>query len=736
MCLFHETPPQEQFRFLVPFIREGLCRNERVLLLLEGRGSEQLLEHLSAGGMNVRGEMASGRLATWNVKDRRSTGESGTREKIQKLGQAITAASAEQLGGIRVVIEATWILGRETPAKDFEEWKRFVNRSTMTGFPCKLLSIYSRHRLSAEVILGAIRTHPAILLGDEFRSNPFFDAPLWMAPSESGSVIGEPDVEARVDWLFSRLGQWRETESRAVRRLAAIVESSDDAIVSKDLNGIIQSWNRGAEQIFGYSPDEVTGKHISILIPPERYDEESDILRRIRRGERIEHYETIRRRKDGSLLNISLSVSPIHDSSGQVIGASKIARDITPRKRAEQQQDAIHTLIALINRSQSLPEIFEGALDAVCRCMRTSRSAILLFDESERMRFRGWRGLSDGYRRGVEGHSPWRIDDTDARPIWIEDIENSDLSADLLQTIRSEAIRALVFVPIRYDRRLLGKFMVYFETPQNFSAAELRPLETIATQVAFGIERRRSGEALEHLINQRTASLREAIAQMEEFSYSVSHDLRAPIRAMQGYAQTVIEDYGNHLDATGREYLQRVVSSAGRMDRLVQDILTYSRLSRREIELRPVSLGKVIQEVVQQYSGAHSAGAQIEVDSPLATVNGHETWLSQAVSNLLTNALKFVRPGTRPRIHIWNEQRNGHIRLWVEDNGIGIRPEHQSRLFGLFERIHPEKEYEGTGIGLAIVRRALERMGGSVGVESDGTHGSRFWIELPAANDP
>jgi len=220
---------------------------------------------------------------------------------------------------------------------------------------------------------------------------------------------------------------------------------------------------------------------------------------------------------------------------------------------------------------------------------------------------------------------------------------------------------------------------------------------------------------------------------MEEFSYSISHDLRAPVRAMQGYARAVLDDYGARLDDTARSYLERIVRGGTRMDRLIQNVLTYSRLSRREIQLHPVALDKLVHEIVNQYPEMQAARAGITIRGRLPPVMGHDASLSQAISNLLNNAIKFVPPGTFPEIRLWTEQNNGHVRLWIEDNGIGIRPEYQHRLFSLFERIHPESKYEGTGIGLAIVRKAVERMNGKVGLASDGFTGSRFWIELPAA---
>lgn len=390
--------------------------------------------------------------------------------------------------------------------------------------------------------------------------------------------------------IGSQIGQFlgRKRIERMNQHFASMIEFSDDAIISKDLNGIVTSWNSGARRIFGYSEEEMVGKPIVLLIPEDRADEEPGILRRIRQGERVDHYETVRRRKDGSLVDISLTISPIRDSSGTIIGASKIARDISERKKAYK---------ALQEAKEQLVEVNDG---------------------------------------------------------------------------------------------------------------------------------------LEKRVQERTASLREAIAQMEEFSYTVSHDLRAPLRGMQSYGHALIEDFGSQLPPEALHYLNRLNQNAGRLDRMILDVLTFSRISRADLRLENVALEHLVNEMIQHYPAMQPPRADIQV-GPLLPVHGHEPSLTQAVSNLLSNAVKFVGPGVIPCVRVWTEPRDGEVRLWVEDNGIGIEPKFQHRLFSMFERIHPNSKYEGTGVGLAIVRKAVERMGGSVGLESDGKHGSRFWIQLRAS---
>jgi signal transduction histidine kinase len=234
---------------------------------------------------------------------------------------------------------------------------------------------------------------------------------------------------------------------------------------------------------------------------------------------------------------------------------------------------------------------------------------------------------------------------------------------------------------------------------------------------------------LEQKVDERTAELNERVAELESFSYSISHDMRQPLRAMQGYAQMLTEDYRDQLDERGRKYLERIRSAAVRLDHLIRDVLTYSRITGSNSPFVVIDLDKLLREVVDGYPELRQAG--IEISNSLAFVRGHEVPLTQCISNLLGNAVKFVKRGEKPKVHVWTDHRDQFVRLWIEDEGIGIAPEDRERIFQIFSRVHHEKAYEGTGIGLSIVRKAIERMGGRVGVESELGKGSRFWIELP-----
>lgn len=240
-------------------------------------------------------------------------------------------------------------------------------------------------------------------------------------------------------------------------------------------------------------------------------------------------------------------------------------------------------------------------------------------------------------------------------------------------------------------------------------------------------------QQLEKRVDERTASLREALVQMEEFSYTVSHDLRGPLRTIGGYAEVLLEDHANALDPTGREYLQRIVRATERMNRLTSGILDYTRVTQSELPLARVQLESLLRSTLEHYSDLQPPAAEVTLVTPLRDVMAHETSITQALANLLLNAAKFVRPGERPRITVRTETRGTRVRIWVEDQGIGIPPEQQARLFRIFERTPAAGSYQGTGVGLAIVRRIVEKSGGTCGVESDGQSGSRFWIELEAA---
>jgi PAS domain S-box-containing protein len=238
---------------------------------------------------------------------------------------------------------------------------------------------------------------------------------------------------------------------------------------------------------------------------------------------------------------------------------------------------------------------------------------------------------------------------------------------------------------------------------------------------------RAANENLEREVLARTAKLQETVGELEAFSYSITHDMRAPLRAMQGFAIALEEESGS-LAAESRDYVRRIVNSANRMDQLITDVLNYSRSLRADVPLRVLDFAVLTRGILESYPQFQSSTVRVELDGPFPKVLANEAALTQCISNLLNNAVKFVAPGAQPRVRIWAEPKERTTRFWFEDNGIGIKPEFRDKIWGLFQKLH--RGYEGTGLGLAIVRKAVDRMGGSVGVESEPGKGSRFWLEL------
>jgi PAS domain S-box-containing protein len=336
--------------------------------------------------------------------------------------------------------------------------------------------------------------------------------------SERPGILG--DIASRLqDGLRATVEALGQSHAQ---RLAAIVESSDDAILSVDLEGLIATWNEGAERLFGYAAAEVVGKPVTFLIPDAREGEEVELLARIRNGERIEHYKTERRRKDGDIVEVSLTLSPIKDAGGTIIGASKIARDITEYERAVkavarrmEEQAALYEFTDRLFRAKNNEEVYQAALDAIIRALGCQRASILLFDDTGVMRFVAWRGLSEDYRRAVEGHSPWTRETMDPQPLTVAEIETAEVEPGLKATVAAEGIGALAFIPLTAQGRLVGKFMTYYEAAHEFGGEEIVLAVTIARQLGFALERMQAEKTKELLLGESRHRIKNTIATVQ-----------------------------------------------------------------------------------------------------------------------------------------------------------------------------------------------------------------------------
>lgn len=302
----------------------------------------------------------------------------------------------------------------------------------------------------------------------------------------------------------------------------------------------------------------------------------------------------------------------------------------------------------------------------------------------------------------------------------------------LVQTLENSGNVTLLESPLTVET-LVNALRVAWRARQRQYQVRRLIQEREAAELALRsaqAELRRYAEDLELHVRDRTNKLQEKVAELEAFSYSVSHDLRAPLRALQAYASVLMEEHEPKLDAQGKYCLERISKAAIRLDQLTQDVLAYSRVARNEITVAPVDLDRLVTEIVEQYPSFQSFAKCISVSRPLHPVLGHEASLTQCLSNLLGNALKFVAPGVTPAVELWTENNCSFVKILVRDNGIGIPADAHARIFRIFERAHNDKRYDGSGIGLAIVRKATERMGGEIGLESAPGAGSTFWLKL------
>jgi PAS domain S-box-containing protein len=463
--------------------------------------------------------------------------------------------------------------------------------------------------------------------------------------------------------------------------------------------GYIASWNPGAERLKGYKANEIIGQHFSLFYPPADLSagkpaHELEVAAKLGSYEE----EGWRIKKDGSKFWANVTISRILDEQGSLIGFGKITRDVTERRHAEQQYK----------------RLVEGVTDY----------AIYSLDVNGRVT--SWNA---GAQR-MKGYQPGEILGQHFSNFYTAEDRARELPRQVLETAAREGHYEGEGWRVRKDGSRFWSSIVV--TPLRDEEGELVGFSKITRDVS---DRKNLLDKIqEHArdLELRIKEQSQANAELEAFSYSVSHDLRAPLRAIEGFADIIFEDFGEQLPVEVKEHLEQIVNSSVRMNRLVQDLLNYSRLSRIELESVPVSVESVVAEACRQIDSELCSGISVSVPRELR-VRGHGPVVRQAIANLINNAVKFTKPGTLPQVEVKAFKRDNFVHLQVKDNGIGIAPQHQKQIFNVFERLHSREEYPGTGIGLAIVKRGIDRMGGTVSLQSELGTGSIFEIRLPAA---
>jgi PAS domain S-box-containing protein len=552
-----------------------------------------------------------------------------------------------------------------------------------------------------------------------------------------------------------------ETSTRTAQQLAAIVESSDDAILSKDLNGIIASWNRGAERMFGYTPGEAIGQSILLIIPPERVDEETMLLDRIRNGQHVQ-METVRRHKNGADVHISLTVSPVRNAQDQIVGAAKIARDITVRKRYEaelaalyQQQrlqseaaeaarrqaafiahvaealsrslDYVETLTAVAQLA--VPEVADWcAIDIVEESGEVRRLAVAHVDPAKvqyarelQERYPADPKASGGVHEVIRTGSPVLV-----RSISPELLAQHVPDAERLRIVQSLGLSSYMCVPIVSPGGVLGAMtFVLAESGRHYSETDLTFAQDLAGRAALAIDNA--------LAYQRADS---ANRLKDEFLATLSHELRTPLNAILGYAQML--NLGA-LKEDGRSRALAVLTrNADSLRQIIDDVLDVSRITSGKLRLavRPVDLNDILPNAMatmQPAADAKGVSLKLRVASGLPVIPGDPDRLQQIVWNLLSNAVKFTARGGHVRLSA--ERGDEFVEIVVQDDGQGIDPRFVPHLFERFRQADSRfsREHGGLGLGLAIVRDLVELHGGSVSASSAGLGlGATFRVLLPS----
>jgi PAS domain S-box-containing protein len=522
--------------------------------------------------------------------------------------------------------------------------------------------------------------------------------------------------------------------------LSAVVESSDDAIITKNLEGMITSWNRAAERIFGYKESEVKGKHISILIPAERLEEENEIISRIRRGVRVEHFETVRRAKDGRLLDLSITVSPIRNEHGVVIGASKIARDITDRRVDERRRrfltDATASFSLSLDFESTVRSIVKVTVPAIAdfsvldlirpddKFERVSWANGVFhrsdFDEISRYappRFSPTHPVSRAFASGASVLVPA----VDAE--WIESMAISPEHARFLQRI---GLQSVLTVLLMARGKTLGALTLYMaaESGRHHTRENVMLAEEFA---------RRASEALENALLYRDAQ--NAVAEREKFLSIASHELKTPLTTLQLQLQGAIrmlrrKDPGAVEKSTA--LVENAEKQGMKIGKLVNELLDITQITSGKLRIQPesVDLSELARSVADHFSPELTdKGIALEVRAPEPVRGRWDRFrLDQVLTNLISNAIKY---GNSKPITISVDNAPKVARMVVKDQGAGMEPSFLKRIFNPFEQGEPTGQHGGLGLGLFITRQIVESHGGKIAVTSRQGEGSMFTIELP-----
>ncbi len=628
----------------------------------------------------------------------------------------------------------------------------------------------------------------------------------------------------RMSGISQDITERRATEA-ASRRLAAIVESTDDAIIGKNMEGNVTSWNKAAERMYGYTAEEMIGKSIEVVAAPEDAGFEQRLLAEVKRGE-TRRYEIDRVRKSGERIIVALTVSPVRDLSGRIVGVSSISRDITERKQAERElQESRARLSGIIGSAMDAiisvdanqnVTLFNAAAERMFRCsaakaigqpldrfiparyraehrrhiqefamghlrplagVRTDGEefpieasishieigsqqifTVILRDITERMNAQ--QSLESQARVLREQAQMLDLANVMARDIhdnvilwntgmekmygWLRTEMLGHNSHSILKTASSiplDEIKAILMKEGEWEGELMhqrkdGKQIivksqwVLHRDPEDHPIAILEINSDITDRKQAEQEILRMNAELEQRVRERTGELMAANHELEAFTYSVAHDLRAPLRHIDAFTKIIFDDFADVIPEEARYYLENIRKGSQNMNQLVEDLLNLARIGRQEIKREVTPLNMLVADVVAELKRDTESR---EVDwriHPLPSVEGDPGLIRQVFVNLLSNAVKYSRPRKVAVIEVGVLERDGEQVFFVRDNGVGFSMKYADKLFGVFQRLHRADEFEGTGVGLATVERIIRKHGGRIWAEAEPDKGATFYFVL------
>jgi PAS domain S-box-containing protein len=555
----------------------------------------------------------------------------------------------------------------------------------------------------------------------------------------------------RAATIFCDITERKRTEAELQYKAHAL-EQISEAVAAFDTNGKLTYWNPAAQRVYGYTEQEAMGRTAEELFQYQWLNGQNlpmciDAL--IKTG--VWRSENIHKRKNGEEFLAETTTSLLRNQRGEVTSYLSVLRDITERRQAEQAITRHGQRLELLSQTAAhllLGDDPPAAIQTIFQALKEQVHVDVYFnflvnEDGDGLWLHSFAGIPSEVGRAIShlkfGQAVCGTVAANQKPMACNNVQQSN--APIVQLVKTFGVRAYACNPLLVDGRLLGTLSFGSRSKDAFLDQELELFQTLSRYIALALDRwrllketRQRAEELERRVAERTAQVRESLSSLEGVLYHVAHDLRAPLRAMNSFTELLVENFAPDLDATGEQYAQIITKAAKKMDVLIRDLLDFGRLGHQHVALTVVDLTARVDCLLAGLDrNANAQKTAIQVEQPLPKVWGNPQIIDQILENLLSNSLKFVAPGTIPQIRLWAETHDQTVCLHLQDNGIGIAPEYRERIFGVFERLHTEADYPGTGIGLAIVKKGMERLHGGVGVESKPGEGSRFWLEFKLA---